>query len=47
VQLYRGYGQMALVAGPMMMSRNRKVVAMPKNVARKTRSQKSIQAKRP
>jgi hypothetical protein len=45
VQLYRDYGQMALVAGPMMMSRNRKVVAAPKAVASKT--QKSSQAKRP
>ena len=45
VQLYRDYGRTALVAGPMMMSRNHKVVAAPKAVARKT--QKSSQAKRP
>jgi hypothetical protein len=47
VQLYRGYGQMALVPGPMMMSRNQQVVAAPKAVARKTRRKKSYQAKRP
>ena len=47
VQLYRDYGQLALVAGPMMISRNQQVVAAPKNFARKTRGQKSEQAKRP
>jgi Putative metallopeptidase len=47
VQLYRDYGQMALVAGPMMVSRNNKIVAMPKNAARKSQNQKRSQAKHP
>ena len=47
VQLYRDYGQMALVPGQMMMSRNKQVVAAPKNAARKNRGPKSYQAKRP
>jgi Putative metallopeptidase len=47
VQLYRGYGQSALVPGPMMMSRNHKIVAASKTFARRTRNKKSEQAKRP
>jgi len=47
VQLYRDYGQVALVPGAMMMSRNQHVVAAPKSALRKVRSQKSDQAKRP
>ena len=46
VQLYRGYGQLALVSGPMMMSKNHKVVAATKTASRKTQSQKAYRAKR-
>src|SRR5262249_31223977 len=37
VQLYRNYGQAALVPGPMMMSKNKKIVAAKS--ARKNRNQ--------
>jgi hypothetical protein len=44
VQLYRDYGQMALVTGPMMMSKNHKIVAA-KTAARKTPGQKAYRTK--
>src|SRR5882724_6064797 len=47
VQLYRGYGQLALVPGPMTMSKNHKVVAATKTAARNTHGQKAFRAKRP
>jgi Putative metallopeptidase len=45
VQLYRGYGQEALVPGPMMVSKNKKVV--PATAFRKPRAQKGYRAKGP
>lgn len=45
VRLYRGYGQMALVSGPMMMSKNNKIVAATKVASRKTRTQRAYRGK--
>ena len=43
VQLYRGYGQLALVPEQMMMSKNKKIVVATKTAPRKT--QKAYRAK--
>src|SRR5258708_25499752 len=45
VQLYRGYGQMALVAGPVKMSKNKKGVAAAK-AGRKSPTQKALRSNR-
>jgi hypothetical protein len=45
VQLHRNYGQMALVSGPMKMSKNKKVVVAAKP-APKSRAQKSLRSDR-
>jgi hypothetical protein len=45
-QLHRNYGQMALVPGPMRMSRNKKIVVAARPTAAKNR-QKAFRAERP
>jgi hypothetical protein len=45
VQLYRGYGQMALVAGPVKMSKNNKVVVTAK-AGGKSRTQKALRGQK-
>jgi hypothetical protein len=45
-QLYRNYGQMALVPGTMKMSKNKKIIVVAKSSGGKSRTQKAFRPER-